>query len=91
MKKQRYTLLSCDKMEDKKTLPFFFFSTIKYFEKLIFKTIKTQEPMLQIAYYIRLKDICQKELDLLVMTNNKKKIFGILDNIDKNRKINDEF
>lgn len=74
------------KLEGKKTLPFFFFSTIKYFEKLIFKTIKTQEPALQIMYYIRLKDICQKKLDLLLITNNKKKIFNALDNFESNRK-----
>ena len=74
------------KLEGKKTLPFFFFSTIKYFEKLIFKTIKTQETALQIMYYIRLKGICQKKLDLLLMTNNKKKIFNALDNIENNRK-----
>ena len=74
------------RLEGKKTLPFFFFSTIKYFEKLIFKTIKTQEPALQILYYIRLKDICQKKLDLLLMTNNKKKIFSTLDIIKSNRK-----
>ena len=70
-------------MKGKKPLPFFFFSTIKYFEKLIFKTIKTQEPALQIMYYIRLKDICQKELDLLTMVNNEKKIFNTLNNIQK--------
>ena len=70
-------------MEGKKTLPFFFFSTIKYFEKLIFKTVKTQEKMLQILYYIRLKDICQKEIDLLTMLNDEKKIFNTLDNIQK--------
>jgi len=74
------------KLEGKKTLPFFFFSTIKYFEKLIFETIETREKMLQVLYYIRLKDICQKKIDLLLMTNNKKKIFNALDNVEKNRK-----
>jgi len=73
-------------MKGKKTLPFFFFSTIRYFEKLIFETIKTQEKMLQLLYYIRLKDICQKEIDILMIKNNPKKIFKILDNIEKNRK-----
>lgn len=73
-------------MKGKKPLPFFFFSTITYFEKLIFKAVKTQETMLQILYYIRLKDICQKELNLLTMVNDKKKIFNFLDNIENNRK-----
>ena len=73
-------------MKGKKTLPFFFFSTIKYFEKLIFKTIKTQETALQIMYYIRLKDICQKKLNLLLMTNNKKRIFKALNTIENDRK-----
>lgn len=73
-------------MKGKKALPFFFFSTIKYFEKLIFETIKTQETALQIMYYVRLKDMCQKKLDLLLMTNNKKRIFKALNNIENDRK-----
>ena len=72
MKKQKQGLPS----------PFFIFDSIECFEKLIFDATKLFEPHARICYFIRLKDKCQKEIDIVSMKNNKKEIFKYLDNIE---------
>lgn len=62
----------------------FFFSTLRHFEKLIFKAIKTRSKAEQLSYLIFLKSKCQKEIDNVLMKNNKEEIFKYLDSIDNN-------
>lgn len=69
-------------MQKKKPSISFFFSSIKYFEDLIFRSIKHFEPHIRICYLFSLKDRCQKEIDKLMMVGNRRKIFKYLDNIE---------
>lgn len=74
-------------MTKKLPSPFFVFSSIKYFEKLIFDSaliFEEQEPLISILYFQRLQEKCKKEINRLTMKNNKKGIFKYLDNIDNN-------
>jgi len=62
--------------------PNFFFSTIKYFEELIFNAVNDRTKAERLAYFMYLKDRCEKQIDVVLMKNNKKEIFKLLDNID---------
>ena len=67
--------------------PFFVFNSIKCFEKIIFESAllyEEKEPLISILYFWRLKNMCQKEIDRLMMKNNLGEIFKYLDNIDDN-------
>lgn len=60
----------------------FFFSTIKYFENLIFRSLENVEPHVRICYLLKLKDRCQEEMDKIMLMGKEKEIFEYLDNID---------
>lgn len=64
--------------------PNFFFNTLKYFEDLIFNAVMNKHPSQQLAYFIYLRDKCNKQIDIVLMKNNKKEIFKLLDAIDNN-------
>ena len=66
----------------KSSSPFFLFSIVKNHLETIFSVVETKEKMIQLAYYIYLKDIIDKKIDSVLMKNNKKEIFKYLDNID---------
>lgn len=66
----------------------FFFSSIKYFETLIFRSVllfEEKEPLIPVLYFLVLKDKCQKEINRLTMKNDEKKIFKYLDDIENSR------
>jgi len=44
--------------------------------------VKTQEKAIQLTYFIFLRDFFNKQIDVVLMKNNKKEIFKLLDNID---------
>lgn len=62
--------------------PNFFFNTIQYFEDLIFNSINQTTKAERLAYFLRLKDKCQKEIDNVFMKNRRNKIFKLVDDIE---------
>ena len=74
MKKQKQEISS----------PFLLFSVVKNHLETIFSVVETKEKMIQLAYYIYLKDIIDKKIDSVLMKNNKKEIFKYLDSIEDN-------
>jgi len=44
--------------------------------------VKTQEKAIQLTYFIFLRDFFNKQINVVLMKNNKKEIFKLLDNID---------
>lgn len=64
----------------------FIFSTIKYYENLIFNTVHTQEKAIRLGYYLLLLEKTQHEIDKILMTNKDKEIYKLLNKIDKAKK-----
>lgn len=62
--------------------PNFFFSTLRFFEDLIFDSVNQRIKAERLAYFLYLKDRCKKEIDIVLMKNNKAEIFKLLDAID---------
>ena len=48
----------------------------------IINLVETQKKATQLAYFIYLRDLFNKKIDNVLMKNNKKEIFKLLDNID---------
>ena len=75
-------------MTKKLPSPFFVFNSIKCFEEIIFESAllyEEKEPLISILYFWRLKNMCQKEIERLMIKNNEKEIFKYLDNIDNSK------
>ena len=47
--------------------------------------VKKQEKSIQLAYFIYLRDFFNKQIDIVLMKNNKKKMFKYLDSIEDNK------
>jgi len=67
----------------KKPKPLFsLFVVTKNHIDTITNLVKTQEKAVQLAYFIFLRDFFNKQIDVVLMKNNKKEIFKLLDTID---------
>lgn len=67
----------------KKPKPLFpLFVVTKNHINTITNLVKTQEKAIQLTYFIFLRDFFNKQIDVVLMKNNKKEIFKLLDNID---------
>lgn len=62
-----------------------FFLTLEIFENALFDAVKQKTKAERLAYYLYLKDRCEREIDIVFMKNDKNKTFKLLDAIDKSK------
>ena len=63
---------------------FSLFVVTKNHINIVVNLVEAQEKSIQLAYFIFLRDFFNKKIDNVLMKNNKKEIFKLLDNIDNN-------